>query len=371
MKGKNGIDSIRLKKLFKALVDEYTPSGNEGPAIQILASFFQDAGIKPLFQKVEEGRENLILLPETADPILLFLGHVDTVTAPDWDKFEWKEEGNRIEGLGTADMKGGCAALAEAYISLLEEGISDLPFALAFVVGEEENGDGTLKLLEDWQFSLAIVGEPSNLQPCFAHYGYIEAKVLVKGQRVHASVAPLGISPIAEILYFLLAAVEYFKNRDEGIIYNFRDLRSSPSGFAVPDWCEVCIDIHIPPSLAPAPFLYDLEELLESKKKNQPSLNARIDFTTVHEGYDLPHRGHFYEYIEEQYQSLRLPFRPASFQSHSDAALLWHAGIRTVVLGPGLIEEAHRSGEGVEWNQIVTGSLLYRELMKGSSKLLI
>jgi len=363
-------DRERLKELFHLLVEAYTPSGKEEEGVAVLVKRFKKAGIPFRLQRVEEERENLIVLPQSERPSLLFLGHLDTVVAPDWEEFEWKEKDGRIEGLGTADMKGGCAAMAEAYISLWEAGLRDLPVTLAFVVGEEEDGDGTEKLLQEWRFPLALVAEPTNLRPCFSHYGYMEAKVTTEGERVHASVAPLGVNPIAEMLRLLLEIISAFKDRKEGIIYNFRDLMSSPSGFAVPEWCEVWIDLHLPPLVAPAPLIYDLEELLRRQREKRSRLKAHLSFTTVHEGYDLPLRGLFYDFFQKAFEKEGLPFEPDSFRSHSDANLLWREGTRSVLIGPGRLEEAHRRGEGVEWRDVQAATALFRTLMLQSADLL-
>lgn len=362
------INSRRLKMLFRDLLDVYTPTGKEAGATAVLADFFRLAGVEPLLQPVDDDRDNLLVLPATIEPSLVFIGHVDTVAAPDWEHIDRVELGDRIEALGAADMKGGCAAMAEAYAALLEQGIRDLPVALAFVVGEEEDGDGTARLLEEWHFERAIVAEPTDLRPCFAHYGYIEARVRANGRRVHASVAPLGISPVADLLRFMLAIIEHLKMRGDGVIYNYRDLQSAPSGFAVPDWCETWLDLHLPPTLPPAPLLCDLEELLEAHRKRRPNFDAELTFTTVHEGFDLPQRGRFFELVAGAYRQAGLPCQPDSFRSHSDAALLWRAGTRTVVAGPGRLEEAHRSGEGVAWSQVEAAAGLFAAIMAASGQ---
>ncbi|MFH2114932.1 MAG: M20/M25/M40 family metallo-hydrolase [Spirochaetota bacterium] len=363
------MNPARLQTLFRDLIDAYTPTGKEQEAIGILEAFFGRAGISTTLQQVDDDRSNLLVLPQGQEPTLLFLCHVDTVAAPDWESWYWIQRGDRIEGLGTSDMKSGCAAVAEAYVSMMEQRANDLPIALAFVVGEEEDGAGTARLMEDWRFPMAVVAEPTDLRPCFAHYGYVEAKVLAQGRRVHASVAPLGVSPVAELLRFLLAAIEHFKGRGDGVIYNYRDLSSSPSGFAVPDWCEAWIDLHLPPSVAPAPLIYDLEELLETQKRERTNLDAKLSFTTVHEGYALPARGSFWDWARESFKKAGQPFQPDSFRSHSDASLLWREGTRAMILGPGRLEEAHRSSEGVSWKQVRDASELYKIMMMGCGKL--
>ena len=83
-------DRERLKELFHLLVEAYTPSGKEEEGVAVLVKRFKKAGIPFRLQRVEEERENLIVLPQSERPSLLFLGHLDTVVAPDWEEFEWK-----------------------------------------------------------------------------------------------------------------------------------------------------------------------------------------------------------------------------------------------------------------------------------------
>ena len=130
------------------------------------------------------------------------------------------------------------------------------------------------------------------------------------------------------------------------------------------------IDLHLPPLVAPAPLIYDLEELLRRQREKRSRLKAHLSFTTVHEGYDLPLRGLFYDFFQEAFEKDGLPFEPDSFRSHSDANLLWREGTRSVLIGPGRLEEAHRRGEGVEWRDVQAATALFRTLMLQSADLL-
>jgi hypothetical protein len=51
-------------------------------------------------------------MPPEIDIQLAFIGHLDTVAAYDLDHYGYQENGDQVTGLGTADMKSGCAAMA-------------------------------------------------------------------------------------------------------------------------------------------------------------------------------------------------------------------------------------------------------------------
>src|SRR5699024_3222547 len=79
---------------------------------------------------------------------LIVNGHVDTVTEGDGEKwrhppFEPTRDGDRLYGLGAADMKGGLA-IAMAVLKALHDSRAALPGSLMFqaVMGEEMDEPG-------------------------------------------------------------------------------------------------------------------------------------------------------------------------------------------------------------------------------------
>ena len=166
------IQDDRLKDLFCHMVDIYSPSGKEEEIVTFLTDWLKRAGLPVTLREVTEGRHNIEVVWPDAQPDVAFFGHIDTVPAFDIERYEFDEREGLVYGLGTADMKGGCAALIEAFLSFVEGG-SDLQHAgLFLVVGEEESGDGTSALLEGWDYPWALIAEPTNLVPCFSHYSY-------------------------------------------------------------------------------------------------------------------------------------------------------------------------------------------------------
>ena len=185
----------RLRKLLQRMVDIYSPSGKEEEILEFLNRYLKRQGLPVLSQPVDENRYNLLVIPSDVEVQLALVGHLDTVAAYDLDDFGYAEEGDLIQGLGTADMKGGCAAMVEAFLTLQEAVHDPLPIALCLVVGEEESGDGAESLVGEYHFPWALVGEPTNLKPCLSHYGYMEMQLYTSGKRMHASLANTRQSP--------------------------------------------------------------------------------------------------------------------------------------------------------------------------------
>ena len=358
------INRSRLGQLLRKMINIYSPSGKEGDLVDFLEGYMKRHGLPVMRQKVDEDRDNLVLEPDITEPELVFVGHVDTVEAFDLDQYSYARDGDEIRGLGAADMKGGCAAMIEAFISLWEAGERDLPVALALVVGEEESGDGSSRLAREFQFSNAIVGEPTGLQPCLSHFAYLELQLITEGKRAHASLAQGAHSAVAGMLHLLLAFTGHLEGKHPEAVCNIRNLSSSDAGFAVPGRCEAWLDIHLPPRSPLGEITQELEELVATERKRHPMPSASISFHNIDSGYELPVRGALVENLRRILLARGGIFQPAAFRSHSDANLLWNAGIRPLVLGPGHLEKAHTSDESVAFSEVAEAAEIYLALAR-------
>ncbi|MFH1091137.1 MAG: M20/M25/M40 family metallo-hydrolase [Pseudomonadota bacterium] len=361
----------RLRQLLRRLLDIYSPSGKEEGVVDYLFTYLKRHGLPVVRQEVDENRENLIVSPAGSEAEAAYIGHMDTVTAYDLEDFGYEEEGGLIIGLGAADMKGGCAAMIEAFICLQEEGFKDIPLALALVVGEEEEGDGAAQLVKDFHFPWAVIGEPTGLSPCLSHYGYLETHLTTQGRKLHASLANRGRNAVEDMLRILIRLTRYLENQREEVVYNIRDLFSSGSGYVVPDGCEAYLDLHLPPSAPVAEITLEMENLLVQERRAYEELEATLHFDTVEAGYILPEKGPLVEALKAVYQERALTWQPLAFPSHSDANQLWSAGVKPIIMGPGRLEQAHRPEESVSLAEVQTAAEIYyqtaRRLISGGS----
>ena len=133
-------------------------------------------------------------------------GHSDVVpvAGQNWtsDPFELTQRGDRLYGRGVCDMKGYVALSVWALVEAQRLGVQR-PLQLALSYDEEVGCTGAGPMLETLQAvfpkaSVALIGEPSRMQPIQAHKGGVGYQVAVKGFEVHSSLLPYGVSAIME-----------------------------------------------------------------------------------------------------------------------------------------------------------------------------
>jgi len=172
--------------------------------------------------------ENLWARRGDGGPLLCFAGHTDVV--PTGPVERWRTppydpviDGGFLHGRGSADMKGGLAAMvvaAERFVSAHPHH----PGSLAFLITGDEEGpsiDGTAKVVErlsargeriDW----CLLGEPSSetrLGDTLRHgrRGSLSAKLTLKGMQGHVAYPERAVNAIHRALPLLseLAATKW------------------------------------------------------------------------------------------------------------------------------------------------------------------
>lgn len=367
------IDLARLKNTFLALLDIYSPSGKEEDVQLYLEKVLSRTGFTVERQPVEEDRYNLRVTMGRGEPQLYLVGHVDTVPAWDLEEFGAHDENGIIRGLGSADMKGGCAAMVEAWLALayaLPEAHRP-PVGLLLVVGEEENGDGSATFLAQHHPPWVIIGEPTGLAACFSHYGYLEANFVTRGRRSHSSLPERGHNAVESMLRVLLHLGNdvLFERKNSEIVYSIREMNSSQAGFVVPDRCEALIDLHLPPSRDPDALQEAIRLIITDAGRAIPDLDLDVSFDFASRGYELGSDNRLASLLSEIYPQLGLSLELDAFRSHSDGNLFYAAGTKALILGPGSLETAHTNEEQVIFDEVAAATRIYAALCLGIDNL--
>ncbi len=360
------IDTQRLLSVLVNMVDIYSPSGKEKDIQLFLEEYFFAHGLSVYREEVEEDRFNLHLVMGEGDPLLYLVGHVDTVAEWDFDEEGPYEEGGIIRGLGSADMKGGCAAMVETWIALANAFPPGErpPVGLVLVVGEEESGDGSEVFLENTRPPWVLVGEPTNLAACYSHYGYLEAYLETTGRKSHSSLPELGHNAVESMLRVLLhlGAHELFQEGRSDLVYSIREMTSSQAGFVVPDRCETWIDLHLPPGMDSGELKTLIRQRAMEAHEFVPDLNLEVGFQTAYPGYDLGKKNEMSDLLHSIYEYLGIPYYENTFRSHSDGNLFYSAGVNPLILGPGSLESAHTPNEHTTLAEVTGAARIYTAL---------
>jgi acetylornithine deacetylase len=135
---------------------------------------------------------------------LLLNAHTDTVAHGGMtDPLVPRVQDGRLHGRGSYDMKGALAAcLVAADEAARRELRGDV--VVTAVVDEELASIGTESMLEGVHADAAIVAEPTQMQVCVVHKGFVSFEVETVGRAAHGSRPDLGVDAIAKMGHVLV-----------------------------------------------------------------------------------------------------------------------------------------------------------------------
>ena len=178
--------------------------GGEGPVQRHVAAWLEANGHHPELQSTEGDRPNVIArIDNGPGPTLLLNGHVDTVLAVEgWSSDPWtpRRDGDRLYGLGAADMKSGVAAAMLATRALdRHRGRWQGSVIFSSVVDEEAYSIGARALIAaGLRADYCVVTESAWDRPALGSVGKVLVRIDVAGKAAHASWPWEGINAATE-----------------------------------------------------------------------------------------------------------------------------------------------------------------------------
>lgn len=175
--------------LLKEMIATPSISRDEATAAMLLADRMEQWGLSPQ----REGNNVWATCPDydTRRETILLNAHIDTVKpVASWsrDPFTPSVEDDRLYGLGSNDCGGGLVSLLQVYRYLIE---APRPFNIVFLASceEEVSGkDGISRVLPFLpKIDVAIVGEPTGMQPATAEKGLMVVDGYAYGKSGHAA----------------------------------------------------------------------------------------------------------------------------------------------------------------------------------------
>jgi len=347
------VDAGRLTDLLQRLVaiESINPSlvptaRGEGAVAALLAAECRAAGMEVRLDQVAPGRPNVVARLRGRRPgrRLMFNGHMDTVGAEGMsDPFGGSVAGGRLHGRGAFDMKGSLAAMVEAGRIVAARGLESGELVLAFVTDEEYASEGTADLICREQPDAAVVTEPTGLDVCIGHRGFVWARIETTGRAAHGSRFADGEDAIVRMGYVLTAL-----DRLERDILPARphplmgraSVHASVIGGGLglstyPDRCVLDIERRTLPGERAEDVAAELHRVVEEAGRACPGPPAKIEITLSRPAYEIAPDAAIVQSVCASVQAVRgASPRLTGELAWLDSALLGNAGIPTVIFGP-------------------------------------
>ena len=338
--------------LLRRLIATPSVSRDEAAA----ASLVEEAVAAYGFEPRRDGNNVWAVAPgyDAAKPTLLLNAHVDTVKpVASWTRNPFSPDiaDGALYGLGSNDCGGGLVALMQAFRQLSQH---RQPYNIIYLASAEEEvsgKDGISRVLPGLpQVSLAVVGEPTGMQPAIAEKGLMVIDGTARGVSGHAARGE-GVNAIYEALDDLCWLRSYRFERVSSLLgptlMNVTVISAGTQHNVVPDECRFTIDVR-------TNELYTNEEVfgfIKSKLKSEVKARSfRLSSSGISADNPVVRR------------CVAMGMRPFGSPTLSDQALMRFPSLK---LGPGQSSRSHSADEFILISEIDEAIKTYVNLLDG------
>lgn len=321
------------------------------------AADFLEEQIRALGLHVLRIGNNLACLPLELDagkPTLLLNAHLDTVKPVNgWvrNPFSATVEDGRLYGLGSNDCGGGLVSLLATYRKLMHTEQAYNLIWLASCEEEVSGKNGIERILPELPpVTVAIVGEPTGMQPAVAEKGLMVLDVTATGKAGHAARSE-GINAI----YRALPDIAWFRTyrfpKESPLLgpvkMSVTQINAGTQHNVVPDTCTFVVDVR-------SNELYRNEELFDlitSHLQNEAKARSfRLNSSRIDENHPLVRR------------AVKMGKQPFGSPTLSDQALMPFPSLK---MGPGESSRSHTADEYIALSEIEEAISTYIQLLDG------
>ena len=392
------VDEIRrLERVIaftKELVnaESQNPPGNEAQCATALRDIAVAHGLTADVDDsnalLEPDRPNVILTvgnPDNGQPTLLLLTHLDVVPAgAGWttDPFDCVESQETLVGRGTADTKGGLAAVVDALIRVKSSQESDAgtdnPNILVVAASdEEEGGRGTQSyLLKHTEYNLqgCIVVEPTGLQTIVACKGNAYYRIAFHGKSAHASNPDNGSNAIYAASLAALMFHDWhaeFRSRRDALIgpptWNAGIVHGGNGTAIVPSDCVLEVDRRLVPGEHVEEIRIDIERRLSALQLDEKfGVQCEVTTTMNMPGFATDVDNPFVKLVHDAAAQAGFDRPLGGWRASCDGGFVADAyqHCPIVLFGPGdVATQAHRPNEAVTKKELVSASHIVESVM--------
>ena len=341
-------------QLLKKLIATPSVSRIEKDAADIMEQTIRSYGFEP-----QREANNLWIIDPHYDesrPTLLLNAHIDTVKpVASWSRepFSPDVEDGVLYGLGSNDCGGGLCSLLQIFRMLTEKPQSYNLIYLASAEEEVSGKDGITRALPLLpHIDLAIVGEPTGMNPAVAEKGLMVLDVIAHGKSGHAA-RNEGVNAIYEALDDMRWIRDYkFEKVSEFLGPTKMTLTVVNAGTqhnVIPDKCTMLVDIR-------TNEFYDNEEVYELIRQHLKSEVKAHSFRLKSSRIDPEH-----PLIRK---CVAMGMKPFGSPTLSDQALMHFPSFK---LGPGESSRSHSANEFIRISEIRDAIAKYETLLDGAA----
>ena len=338
-------------QLLERLISIPRTSRNEKEAADML----QDCMTGEYGLQVERTGNNLFATApglSSSRPTLLLNAHIDTVkpvSAWQRDPFSPQWEGGRLYGLGSNDDGASLVSLLQVFRRLSGEA---LPYNLLFLASAEEEVSGRdgmermVGLLP--HVDVALVGEPTGMQPAIAEKGLMVLDITAHGKAGHAA-RDEGDNAI----YHALDDMQWFRTKEwervspllGKVKTTVTIVNSGTQHNVIPDQCTFTVDVR-------SNELYSNQELFQlicqEVKSEVKARSFRLNSSSISTGHPI---------VKSLTAMCKKPFGSPTL---SDQALMPFPSLK---MGPGESSRSHTADEYILRSEIADAISTYTSLL--------
>ena len=287
-------------------------------------------------------------------PTLLLNAHIDTVkpvASYTRNPYEPSLEDGTLYGLGSNDCGGGLVSLLQVFRELSAS--ERCPYNLVYLASAEEEVSGkdgisrVLPLLP--HVDVAIVGEPTGMQPAVAEKGLMVVDITAHGKSGHAA-RNEGVNAIYEALDDLCWIRSHRFDRVSQFLgptkMQATVVNAGTQHNVVPDECKIVVDVRTNEH-------YTKDEVFDIISSQCKSECLARSFRLHSSRIDLNH-----PLVE---RCVALGLQPFGSPTLSDQALMPFASLK---LGPGQSARSHSADEYIKVSEIEHAIGLYLRLLE-------
>lgn len=293
---------------------------------------------------------------------LMLNAHFDTVGVEGMENpFSGEIRDGRLFGRGSYDMKGSLAACLGAVRTLQEvRSLLRGDVLIAAVADEEHASIGTAEVARQFLTDGAIVTEPTSLDLCTAHKGFVWIEVETRGRAAHGSRPDLGIdanTAMGHVLHALDALQRDIAERRRHPLLGPASMHAATlhggTGLSTyADRCVLGIERRTLPGESTDEVVAEITGLLDSIRAERPEFQAELRVLLDRPPFEARPDSALFEATGAAVQHvLGRSAQVRGEMAWMDSALLVEAGADVLVIGPHG-EGAHAREEWVDLESV-------------------